>query len=85
MNSVANLQLHKYEEAEKAARETIKMDRDKRYPKVYHVLGVAQANRNDFAGATGSLKSYLEMNPNGRDSEFVKKQLAEFEERRKVQ
>ncbi len=85
LNSVAHLQLQHFEDAEKSARETIKVDRDKRFPKIHHVLGVALANRNDFKGAAGSLKSYLEMNPNGRDSDFVKKQLADFEQRLKQQ
>lgn len=82
-NSLAHLQLQHYDDAEKSARETIKMDRDRRFPKVHHILGVALANKNDFKGAAGSLKAYLEMNPNGRDSDFVKKQLADFEGRAK--
>lgn len=80
-NSLAHLQLQHYDDAEKSARETIKMDRDKRFAKVHHILGVVLANKNDFKGAAGSLKAYLEMNPNGRDSDFVKKQLADFEQR----
>lgn len=81
LNSLAHLQLQHYDDAEKSARETIKLDRDRRFPKIHHILGVALANKNDFKGAAGSLKAYLEMNPNGRDSDFVKKQLADFEER----
>lgn len=84
-NSLAHLQLQHYDDAEKSARETIKMDRDKRYPKVHHILGIALANKNDFKAAAGSLKAYLDMNPNGRDSDFVKKQLADFEQRLKQQ
>ncbi|HPT26350.1 MAG TPA: tetratricopeptide repeat protein [Bryobacteraceae bacterium] len=80
-SSLAHLQLQHFDEAEKSARETIKLDRDKRFPKVHHILGVALANKNDFGGAAGSLKSYLELNPNGKDSEFVRKQLADFEQR----
>ncbi|MBE0658898.1 MAG: tetratricopeptide repeat protein [Bryobacteraceae bacterium] len=80
-NSLAHLQLQHFDDAEKSARETIKMDRDKRYPKVHHILGVALANKNDLKAAAGSLKTYIEMNPNGRDSDFVKKQLADIEQR----
>jgi tetratricopeptide (TPR) repeat protein len=83
LNSLAHLQLRQFDDAEKSARETIKMDIDKRFPKVHHILGIALANKNDFAGAAGSLKSYLEVNPNGKDSDYVKKQLADFEERLK--
>lgn len=82
-SSLAHLQLHNYDDAEKSARETIKLDRDRRFPKVHHILGVALANKNDFKGAAVSLKSYLDLNPTGRDSEFVKKQLADFEQRAK--
>jgi tetratricopeptide (TPR) repeat protein len=83
LNSLAHLQLRHFDDAEKSARETIKVDIDKRFPKIHHILGVALANKNDFAGAAGSLKSYLEFNPNGKDSEFVRKQLADFELRLK--
>jgi tetratricopeptide (TPR) repeat protein len=83
LNSLAHLQLRQFDDAEKSARETIKVDIDKRFPKVHHILGIALANKNDFAGAAGSLKSYLEVNPNGKDSEYVKKQLADFEQRLK--
>ncbi len=85
LNSLAHLQLQHFDDAEKSARETIKVDRDKRFPKVHHILGVVLANKNDFKGAAGSLKSYLELNPNGRDSDFVKKQLADFEQRQQNQ
>ncbi|MBA3973825.1 MAG: hypothetical protein C0504_06355 [Candidatus Solibacter sp.] len=80
-NSLAHLQLQHFDDAEKSARETIKMDRDKRFPKIHHILGVALANKNDLKAAAGSLKTYIEMNPNGRDSDFVKKQLADLEQR----
>jgi tetratricopeptide (TPR) repeat protein len=85
LNSLAHLQLQQFEDAEKSARETIKIDRDKRFPKVHHILGIALANRNDYKGAAGSLKSYLEINPDGRDSDYVKKQLADIEQRLKQQ
>ncbi|MBE0660001.1 MAG: tetratricopeptide repeat protein [Bryobacteraceae bacterium] len=81
LNSVAHLQLRHYDDAESSAKETIKADLDKRFPKVRHVLAVAQANKDDFANAANSLRAYLAVRPNGADSVLVKQQLAEFEER----
>lgn len=81
LKSLAHLQLRHYDDAESSAKETIKADLNKRFPKVRHVLAVAQANKDDYANAANSLRAYLAVRPNGTDSELVRRQLAEFEER----
>ena len=78
-HSVAQVNLHDFEAAEKAAREGMKMDSQNRIPKLAHVLGVALAQKQDFSGAAENMKLYLKLVPNAPDAETVKKQLAEIE------
>ena len=79
LNSVANLQLQKLDDAEKSARETLKIDQEHKYPKVNHVLGVILAQKQDYKGALEYMRGYLVMRPDGSDADFVKKQIADIE------
>lgn len=79
LNAVANLQEQKLDAAEKSARETIKLDRDHKFLKIGHVLGVILAQKQDYAGALVEMKSYLAQRPDGSDADFVRKQIAELE------
>jgi tetratricopeptide (TPR) repeat protein len=78
-SAVANFNLQKLDEAEKSAREAVKLDTDHTVPKANHVLGVILANKQDYAGAAESMKAYLLLSPDGKDNEFVRKQLADIE------
>jgi tetratricopeptide (TPR) repeat protein len=79
-NAVANLNLQNFDEAEKSAREGLKLDTAKRYPKMRHVLGIALAQKQDFAGATEHIKGYMAMlPPNSPELPTVKNQLAQLE------
>ena len=78
-HSVAMVNLHDLEAAEKAAREGLKMDSQNRIPKLAHVLGVVLAQKQDFSGAADNMKLYLKLVPNAPDADAVKKQLAEVE------
>lgn len=79
LNSVANLSLNNLDDAEKSAREAIKLDPQHRMPKVYHVLGVVLAQKRDYEGALGSMKSYLSFAPQATDRDYVSKQITELE------
>jgi len=78
-HSVASINLQDLEGAEKSAREGMKLDNQKRLPKLAHVLGVVLAQKQDFSGAADNMKLYLKMAPNASDVETVRKQLAEVE------
>ena len=80
-NAVANYNLKNYEAAEKSARAGLKVDTDHSRPQMNHLLAVLLADKQDYAGAAASLKTYLQLAPNGPDAELVKKQLAVVEER----
>ncbi|HBY58977.1 MAG TPA: hypothetical protein DEH78_04100 [Solibacterales bacterium] len=79
MNSIGNLQMQKYDEAEKSAREALKLDPRNTVPKTQHIMGIILANKQDYEGAAKHMRQYLQLAPNARDTEIVKKQLAEID------
>jgi tetratricopeptide (TPR) repeat protein len=78
-NSVANLNLNKLDAAEKSAKEAKKLDERNRIPKINHLLGVIQAQKQDYAGAAESFKTYLALAPDAPEAENIRKQLAEID------
>lgn len=78
-NSVANLNLRKYDQAEKSAREAQKLDPQSRMPKINHVLGLILANKQQYGEAAEQLRNYIQRAPQAQDIDLVKKQLVEIE------
>ena len=79
LDSVAQFNLKHVDEAEKSAREALKLDPQNRIPAINHVLGVILATKGEFEAAAGFMKTYLKLAPNARDAAQVKQQLAEVE------
>jgi tetratricopeptide (TPR) repeat protein len=78
-NSVANLNLGKVEEAEKGAREALRLDPNHRIPKISHLLGVILAQKQDYPSALEHFRGYLTASPNAADAAQVKQQVSELE------
>lgn len=78
-NAVANLNLNKLEDAEKSAREAIKLNAHQRFPQVEHVLGLSLAYQNDFPEARVHLQRYLELLPNAANASTVQQQISQIE------
>ncbi|MEO7142077.1 MAG: tetratricopeptide repeat protein, partial [Bryobacteraceae bacterium] len=78
-NAVANLNLKKLDDAEKSAREAVKLDTRHANPRSEHVLGVILAQKQDFHGAAEHMEAFLKLVPAGQESDQVKKQLAEVQ------
>lgn len=79
-NAVANFNLKRYSEAEKSARETLKLDKAHRLPQANHVLGLTLAVRGDYQGAAENMRAYLKLAPNASNAQLVKDQLAKLEQ-----
>ena len=78
-NALANLNLNHSDLAEKSARQALKQDPQK-FARAYYVLGLALAQKGDFAAAVEQLKSYLESAPPGAtELDVVRKQMADIE------
>ncbi len=78
-DAVAEFNLQHLDDAEKSAREALKLDPQHRIPAVNHILGVILARKGDFKGAAEFMKTYLKLAPAANDTALVKKQLAEIE------
>jgi tetratricopeptide (TPR) repeat protein len=79
LNAMANLQLGNLDQAEKSAREAIRLDAAHRNPRTSYVLGLILAEEQHFRQAAEYLKAYLNALPNAPDAETVRKQLSEIE------
>ena len=80
LNSMAHLNLKNNAEAEKAAREAIKMEYWKQRPQLEQILGLALAFQNQYEEAAVHLRRYLELTPNARNAPLVREQLSRLEQ-----
>ena|SRR5436190_150518 len=81
VGAVAHFNLQKADQAEEYAREAIKLDTQKRNPRLNHLLGVILAQKEAYPEAAENMRAFLKRVPDGPDADNVKKQLAEIERR----
>ena len=80
LNAMANLHLGNLDQAEKSAREAIRLDSERHNPRTKYVLGLILAEKHDYKRAADLLNAYLEALPNAPDAEIVRRQLREIEQ-----
>ena len=78
-NAVANLNLKNLDEAEKSAIAANKLDDKNRIPRIRYVLGIIQAQKENYASAAEHIKSYIQASPNSSDIGTAKDQLSQIE------
>lgn len=79
VHSAATYNLGRREDAEKSAREALRLDPNHRNPRVYSLMAYILRDKGDYAGALDHMKGYLSFAPNAPDAETVKKQIVELE------
>ncbi|HYA17082.1 MAG TPA: tetratricopeptide repeat protein [Bryobacteraceae bacterium] len=79
-DAVADFNSGNYDGAEKSAREALKLDTAHRNPQLDQLLGMALAQKHDYAGAAEELRTYLKLAPMAADFTAVKAQLDRIEE-----
>ena len=79
-NAVANARLNKVEEAERAAREGLRLDKDQKIPRMNYVLGLILMHKKEYAESVKCFRKYLELAPNANDAATVRQQLPQLEE-----
>jgi len=77
LNGYANYNLGKIADAEKSAREGLKVDPDHHLPRLEYLLGMALMERKDYAGANEHLQNFLQAVSNPREIAEAKKELEE--------
>jgi tetratricopeptide (TPR) repeat protein len=80
LNAVANARLNKPEDAEHAAREGLRLDKDQKIPRIQYVLGLILMGKKDYAESARCFRKYLELAPNAGDAHLVREQLPKLEE-----
>jgi tetratricopeptide (TPR) repeat protein len=79
-NAVANARLNKPEDAERAAREGLRLDKDQKIPRMSYVLGLILMDKKAYAESAKCFRKYLDLAPNANDAAIVRQQLPKLEE-----
>ena len=78
--AVANARMDRLDEAERAAREGLRVDRLENLPRLNYVLGLILMEKKQYAESAKRLRHSVERSPNGGDSAAVRQQLPRIEE-----
>jgi tetratricopeptide (TPR) repeat protein len=80
LNAVANARLNKPEDAERAVREGLRLDKDQRIPRMSYVLGLILMDKKAYVESARCFRKYLELAPNANDAANVRQLLPKLEE-----
>ena len=78
-NAVANARLNKVDQAEAAAREGVRVDKEKKFPRLSYVLALILMQKHEFGESAKCFRTYLELAPNAKDAPAVREELARME------
>jgi hypothetical protein len=77
-NALGNYYLQNLAEAEKSARQGMKVDDQHQVPKLEYLLGVILIQKRNYQEATGHIQNYLKIATQPADIDAAQKQLAEI-------
>ncbi len=78
-NAIASARLNKMEQAETAARQGLRIDKERKVPRLSYVLGLILIEKHEFAESAKCLRTYLELAPNAKDAAAVHEELTKIE------
>jgi tetratricopeptide (TPR) repeat protein len=78
-NAVASARLDKAEQAERAAREGIRIDKERKIARLSYVLGLILMQRHEYTESAKCFRTYLELAPNAKDAAIVRDELSKLE------
>jgi len=79
LNAIANARLNRADEAERAAREGLRIDKNGRIPRLSYVLGLLLIDKREYAESLQCFRRYLELAPTANDAAIVRQQVSEIE------
>jgi tetratricopeptide (TPR) repeat protein len=80
LNAIANARLKRMDEAERAARAGLLIDRNRRMPRLCYVLGLILAEKHQYAESVEQFRDYLKYMPNARDAEAVREHISKLDQ-----
>jgi tetratricopeptide (TPR) repeat protein len=80
INAIANARLNRIDAAELSARGGLKVDKDRRVPRLDYVLGLILMQKQQFAESARYFRTYVELAPNAHDAAAVREQIAKLEQ-----
>jgi tetratricopeptide (TPR) repeat protein len=80
-NAVANANLSNFDEAEKKARDAVRIDHDHRYPRALQLLAFLLERRGDLKGAAELMRGFLATSPSDEDAQVIKTELSALQTR----
>ena len=78
-NAIANARLNRTEEAERSAREGLRIDKENRIPRLHYVLGLILWQKHAYSDSAKCFRTYLELAPNAKDADIVRQQIPKIE------
>jgi tetratricopeptide (TPR) repeat protein len=78
-NAVASARLDKTEQAEHAAREGIRIDKERKVARLSYVLGLILMQKHENTESAKCFRTYLELAPNAKDAAIVRDELTKLE------
>ena len=80
VNAIANARLNRMDEAERAARTGLRIDQNRRVPRLSYVLGLILAQKRQYADSAAQFRDYLKYLPNAKDAGAVREQISNLEQ-----
>jgi hypothetical protein len=80
LNAIANARLKRIDEAERAARAGLLIDRNRRMPRLSYVLGLILAEKHQYAESVEQFRDYLKYMPNAKDAEAVREHISKLDQ-----
>ncbi len=77
--AIAKANLNKVEEAELAARQGLRLDKERKIPRLSYVLGLILMRKHEYGESAKCLRTYLELAPNAKDAAVVRQELTRIE------
>ncbi len=79
-NAIANARMNNADDAERAAREGVRMDKEGRIPRLRYVLGLLLEQKHAYAESAGCFREYLKLAPKANDADVVRSELGRLEQ-----
>lgn len=80
VNAIAQARLKRMDEAERAARAGLRIDQNRRMPRLSYVLGLILAEKHQYAESLAQFRDYLKYSPNAKDAEIVQEQISKLDQ-----